>query len=491
MTYSTPPLTRLPLEILLIIIELMDIRSFFALRRVSRHFYESTFRVFATTFFAEKKFMLAESSLEVLFKISCHPRLSQYVHSLSFSTCRSTPDIRCDVHHSKYSTEIYGGGFHPSNHYKIESYPHFQFYEQQQSDHKSRSFRELLVPAFQNLENLKSICVRNWHEHWSGNFASTRFSAFGVKSAQQGNMRMTSCHSFEVDADYLTYLTHEVFVALRHSRTELDTFIVEGNRRGVWRPLRSGLKLIKLIGPDLLDQAGNNDPFVWRACKKLVLPIYPDRTEYLQENATRNFTQAVSDFVGALLETSSLEDLTLNFPQSYYHDPGYRGHRHLHPSKIFSIFAHSWLHVLPLRRLCLSVGDYDATDLSLLICKQSLSRTLEHLVLSKMSLLGDWAELLAGLFEHVNDLKTITMEDLHQSAEGYEGLYHVYFHAGSTWPPQNENIVRGVKESGVEQVLQRIITPNMPEWEVVEQILEGEDDEEVGEEEVGEEEEEQ
>ncbi|OCK89439.1 uncharacterized protein K441DRAFT_619442 [Cenococcum geophilum 1.58] len=169
---SQSPLTKVPLEILLLITAYLPTRDLCSLRRTCMHIETSLSKTFFREFFTKKQFMLSEESLQALVDISNHPRLSQ---------CLSHVIIGLDNYENCCKASNFGRTLRTPR-FCTGRADQFTFLSTGQD-------REMLAQAFRNLPNLQTIGLRNFNSRgrvrdgceWTSYGATTIFQETGLR----------------------------------------------------------------------------------------------------------------------------------------------------------------------------------------------------------------------------------------------------------------------------------------------------------------------
>lgn len=218
---SQSPLTKIPLEILLLITAYLPTRDLCSLRRTCKHVETSLSKTFFREFFTKKQFMLSEESLQALVDISNHPRLSQ---------CLS---------HVIIGLDNYGNGHQAFDFGQVPCTRQFCAGRADQFTFlNTGQDREMLAQAFRNLPNLQTVGLRDFNSRgrvrddceWTSYGATTIFQETGLRLI--GDNRL---HASDEQRRFATRAFSTILYALGQSGAKPHTFEV------LLRQQRSGL----------------------------------------------------------------------------------------------------------------------------------------------------------------------------------------------------------------------------------------------------------
>ena len=165
-------LTKIPLEILLLITAYLPTRDLCSLRRTCKRVETSLSKTFFREFFTKKQFMLSEESLQALVSISNHPRLSQCLSHVIVGL-----DNYENGHQAGSSVEALR-----TRRFRAGRADQFTFLSTGQD-------REMLTQAFRNLPNLHTVGLRDFNSRgrvrddckWTSYGATTIFQETGLR----------------------------------------------------------------------------------------------------------------------------------------------------------------------------------------------------------------------------------------------------------------------------------------------------------------------
>ncbi|KAI1339535.1 hypothetical protein F5Y15DRAFT_75762 [Xylariaceae sp. FL0016] len=199
MADMSPPLLRMPVEVLLHISSHLTTLDYGSLRRTCKHVENFLFRAFAKEFFSKRQFCLTDFSLQALLDISesrLAPSLTHVIIHLE------RPAARGRLH-----------GNPPSDPSKWERFAH-EYYTHKALVDTGRDV-ELLKKAFSGLPNLETIGIRDFNSN-KRTRDDTFWNSYGSQTfIDLTGRRLEKPHSESHDGEETAYTCHVFLTILR------------------------------------------------------------------------------------------------------------------------------------------------------------------------------------------------------------------------------------------------------------------------------------